>query len=247
MTAPVLVAFALLVASTAFLAGVFGMAGGMILMGGLLLMMSVPEAMMLHGITQVTSNGWRALLWFRWIDRRIVLRYLIGLIMAVLPFSAIRFVPAQGIVFLCLGIVPFLARVLPQRMVPQAGRPLGAEICGFVCTSLQLLSGVSGPMLDVFFARSQYDRRLVVATKAACQILTHLAKLAYFGFLIGGSAVAGSDPVVVGVAITMALLGTTLSRHVLERLTDQNFRAWTWWLVLAIGAVYIARGLVELA
>ena len=46
---------------TSFLSGIFGMAGGMILIGILLAIMPVPEAMMLHGVTQMASNGWRGL------------------------------------------------------------------------------------------------------------------------------------------------------------------------------------------
>ena len=49
--------------ATAFLSGIFGMAGGLILMGVLLALMPVPAAMMLHGVTQLASNGWRAFLW----------------------------------------------------------------------------------------------------------------------------------------------------------------------------------------
>ena len=37
---------------TSFLSGIFGMAGGMILVGILLAILPVPEAMMLHGVTQ---------------------------------------------------------------------------------------------------------------------------------------------------------------------------------------------------
>ncbi|MGZ5081409.1 MAG: hypothetical protein ACXWHZ_18785, partial [Usitatibacter sp.] len=50
---------------TSFISGILGMAGGMILMGILLAMMPVPAAMMLHGITQLASNAWRAVLWRR--------------------------------------------------------------------------------------------------------------------------------------------------------------------------------------
>ena len=49
--------------ATAFLSGMFGMAGGLILIGVLLALMPVPEAMALHAVTQMASNGWRALLW----------------------------------------------------------------------------------------------------------------------------------------------------------------------------------------
>lgn len=244
MTTPILLLFGLCVVFTAFLAGVFGIAGGMILMGALLFMVSVPEAMVLHAITQGTSNGWRAAMWRRYVLWGLVGRYCIGLLIAGLLFSLLRLVPDPRIVFIVLGIVPFLSLGLPAWMVPQAGRPLGAEICGFVCTALQLLSGVSGPLLDAFFVRSDYDRRQVVATKAACQIVTHIAKLVYFGFLVGEVTGAAFDPVVLMVAVSMAILGTVLSRRVLEALTDHSFRRYTAWLVMAVGAVFIVRGLM---
>ena len=55
---------------------------------------------------------------------------------------------------------------------------------GFVGTALQLVSGVSGPVLDVFFVRSKMGRHAVVATKALTQSLTHLAKIIYFGGVV---------------------------------------------------------------
>ena len=63
---------------TSFLSGIFGMAGGMILMGLLLALMPLPAAMVLHGVTQLTSNGWRAWLWRAHIDWRIVGRFAVG-------------------------------------------------------------------------------------------------------------------------------------------------------------------------
>ena len=243
MTPLALSAFAALVLATSFIAGVFGMAGGMILMGGLLLLLPVPSAMVLHGLTQMTANGWRATLWRRHIDVRIVARYGLGLLAAAALFSSLSLVPDERVVFLFLGLVPFVPLVLPDRHVPQAGKRWGAETCGFVCTALQFLSGVSGPMLDVFFVRSAMDRRVVVATKAACQVITHIAKLIYFGVLIGGVTAAVFEPLVLSLAIGMAVLGTTLSRSVLERLTDAGFRRYTQWIVMAIGAVYLVRGI----
>ena len=63
---PLLIAvLCLTMVGTSFLSGIFGMAGGMILIGILLALMPVPDAMMLHGVTQMASNGWRGLLWWR--------------------------------------------------------------------------------------------------------------------------------------------------------------------------------------
>src|SRR2546430_13078412 len=56
-------ALGVLMVATAFLSGLFGMAGGMILIGVLLMLMPLPTAMVLHAITQMASNGWRAFLW----------------------------------------------------------------------------------------------------------------------------------------------------------------------------------------
>ena len=42
---------------TSILSGIFGMAGGMILMGLLLWLLPVADAMALHGVTQIASNG----------------------------------------------------------------------------------------------------------------------------------------------------------------------------------------------
>ncbi len=243
MTPLILAIFAALALFSSFLAGVFGIAGGIILMGGLLMLVPVADAMVLHGATQTVSNGWRAVLWRRYILWGVVLRYSLGLLVAGAIFFSLELVPDQRVIFLLLGIAPFMGRILPARFVPQVGRRWGAELCGFVCTVFQLLSGVSGPLLDVFFVRSDIDRRAVIATKSACQVVTHLAKLAYFGVLVGGMGAVSLDPLVLTVAVSMAMLGTSLARPVLERLTDANFRTWTMWLVMAVGVVFLIRGI----
>ena len=50
---------------TAFLSSIFGMLGGLILMGVLVSIMPVSTAMILHGLIQLTSNGYRA-----WLNRK---------------------------------------------------------------------------------------------------------------------------------------------------------------------------------
>ena len=70
MSALMIAALGLLMVATAFLSGLFGMAGGLILIGVLLALMPLPSAMVLHAITQMASNGWRAFLWRRHIRWR---------------------------------------------------------------------------------------------------------------------------------------------------------------------------------
>ena len=79
-----LIAVIVVVASlaTAFLSSIFGMLGGLILMGILVSLMQVGPAMILHGLIQMTSNGYRAWLNRKDINLKIVGTLFIGNVLA---------------------------------------------------------------------------------------------------------------------------------------------------------------------
>lgn len=225
---------------TSFISGILGMAGGMILMGILLVLMPVPAAMMLHGSTQMAANGWRAWLWRSAIDWRVFRGTAYGALAVLAAFSLLQLVASRPVVYLILGLTPFVSFVLPPKLKLNVDRRGHAFACGVVCTVLSLLSGVSGPLLDVFFLPSKMDRRGVVATKAASQTFAHLVKIVYFGMLV----TSGRGSIEWWFALPMialAMAGTTLSRKVLEKMSDRDFRRWTRWTVSAIGVFYLGN------
>lgn len=245
MTTGIFLAVGLLVMSTSFLSGVLGMAGGMILMGALLAMMPVAAAMVLQSVAQLAANTWRAFLWREHTDWRIVGRFAIGASLALAIMLSIRFVPSRTVVLLMLGISPFLALAVPARYAPQAQHRLGAETCGFICQTLHLVSGVTGPILDIFFVRSlDMDRRAVVATKATTQVIGHSSKLLYFGGMLS-SGTLDLHWLQWAAVLGLAMTGTTLSRIVLERISDAQFRQWTRVIVLMVGSVYLVQGIAS--
>lgn len=230
---------------TSFISGILGMAGGMILMGVLLALVSVPLAMMLHGITQLAANGWRAWLWRTHIDQQIFLGYVGGALLALLAFALMQFVVSKPVAYIVLGLTPFVSFMLPESLhlnVERRGHPFA---CGLACTALQLSAGVSGPILDVFFVRSKMTRQQVVATKAITQSCGHLLKIVYFGGIV--TADVSVDPWLALSMVVLAFGGTTLSRGVLDRINDKDFRVWTKWTVLTLGAIYLVSGFVALA
>jgi uncharacterized protein len=83
MTILVAASLSLLMVFTALLSGIFGMAGGLILIGVLFALFPVPQAMILHAVTQMASNGWRALLWWRHIGWLSMAFYIAGCLVAV--------------------------------------------------------------------------------------------------------------------------------------------------------------------
>src|SRR5688500_2436076 len=238
LTVSVLASAALI---TSFISGIFGMAGGMILMGALLALLPLPAAMMLHGIVQLAANGWRALLLKRVIDWRVFKGYAAGAFVALALFAIAGFVVGKPAALIAMGLTPFIALALPQRLHLNVERRWHSFACGVVCMALSLTAGISGPLLDVFFVRSTMNRHAVVATKAITQSLSHCLKIVYFG---GVLAVEGGA-VSLWLAAMMVLLafaGTSLSRPVLERISDGSFRLWTRWGVLALGAIYLVSG-----
>lgn len=237
--------FSVLAASTlvtAFISGILGMAGGMILMGVLLAFLPLPAAMMLHGISQLASNGGRAFMLRNEVDWRVFRGYVVGAALALAFFAATSIVVGKAAALIAMGFTPFVALLLPEKLHLNVERRGHSALCGFVCLALNLVAGIAGPILDAFFVRSKMSRHAVVATKALTQTLSHLVKIFYFGGVI---AVQGGEisPWLIPTMVLLAFLGTSLSRPVLERMSDASFRQWTRWTVMTLGALYLVSGL----
>jgi uncharacterized membrane protein YfcA len=242
LTPVALAVLSVTVVATSFLSGIFGMAGGLVLLGALLVVLDVVPAMVLFAVTQMAANGWRSVLWRRHVVWGIVWRYLIGALAMFFIMRWLAFLPDKALIYLALGIAPFVADALPRKLVPDITRPGAPYICGFLLIFFQLLAGGAGHILDIFFQKSNLDRRAVVATKAVTQMSGHVMRFAYFGSFL--SALDTSVPVWVYAAfMALAVVGTTLAAGVLQRMSDASFRAWSQWLIRIIGATFLARGL----
>src|SRR6185436_1958062 len=135
---------AVAVLGSSFVSGVFGMAGGMILLGVLLVFMDVAPAMVLFGVIQMASNGWRTALWFRYVDWRIVWRFLVGSTLMFLLMRSVALLPSKATVYLTLGLLPFAADLLPKRVSLDITRPGVPYAAGALIIVLQLLAGAAG-------------------------------------------------------------------------------------------------------
>lgn len=226
--------------ATSFLSGIFGMAGGLILLGVLLAVLPLPEAMALHAITQMASNGWRGLLWWRHVRWQAAANFLVGCALAFTVWTFWRYVPSKPVALILLGLSPFLIRLVPVDLKPDPERLIHGMFYGAACMTLMLLAGVSGPLIDAYFLGGALERKQIVATKAVCQIFGHGAKFIYFGSLVDQSA--GLDPVMAVAAIIASMIGTSLARPILERLTDTQYRTWARHIITVIAVAYLAQG-----
>lgn len=231
---------------TAILSGIFGMAGGLILMGVLALMLPVSAAFVTHGILQLVANGWRAIVHRRYVVLSIVGIYALGAFAAAALVLAIGFTPSRPMLFLLLGLVPLVVW-LPRKWIAfDAARKPHAFLAGLVVSSLNLTAGVAGPVLDVFFVRTVLGRHQIVATKAAGQAFSHIAKIFVFGApLLAADEADMPAWWVFALAIPLSMLGTMLGGKVLDRISDVNFKRYTAWIVTLVGAGYLVKAWTE--
>jgi uncharacterized membrane protein YfcA len=224
---------------SSFISALFGMAGGMVLLGVLLVYFDVATGMVLFSIIQLGTNGWRTLHYRQFVIWPIFWWYVLG---AVLAFAAMRyaaFVPDKALVYILLGLMPFLVEGLPSAMRPNIewrGIPFVTGVC---TTIIQFLAGVGGLFLDIFFQKSKLDRKTTNATKAVTQSFSHVLRAAYFASLSGMGDLSFK---MWGPALVVAILGALGAPYVLERMTDDSFRQWTRVLIFTIAAIYLIRG-----
>lgn len=239
LTASIILAATL---GTAFLSSIFGMLGGLILMGLLASILPVGAAMVLHGLIQLTSNGYRA-----WLNRAdivwpIVATLFAGNLVAMGGLVFIAFTPDRITVLFALGLLPYIAALLPKSLaLDVTKKPIGV-FAGMVVVATNLLAGVGGALLDVFFQRVALTRHQVVATKAVAQSLGHISKIIFYG-AIAATASSADWPALwlLAAAMGFSVIGTTLGKRVLDKMADATFFAWTQRIMLSVGAVLIAR------
>ncbi len=244
MSAAILAGMAITVFFTAMLSGMFGMAGGLILLWVLLFLMPIGTAIAVHGVIQMVSNGSRA--WFsrHYIDHRILLILCIGLVISATVLLITNYKPDIIVISIVIGLMPLLVWLPVQRLHLDASRTSHALVCGLIAGALTVGVGVSGPTIDIFFIRTTMDRRKVIATKAAIQVISHATKVVFYWN--AATQLPASNWIAILIAAPIAIFGTSAGHAVLQRMTDANFRAWTRWIVTGVGFIYLVQGVQQL-
>jgi uncharacterized membrane protein YfcA len=168
--------------------------------------------------------------------------YALGAVIAAAGLRAVAYVPDKAMVYFLLGIMPFVVEVLPARARPDIEWRGVPFLTGIGTTIVQILAGVGGLFLDIFFQKSSLDRKTTIATKAPTQTFSHVLRGAYFGSFgtVAGLGEPGTPWLIAG-AIVLAILGVSLTPYVIERMNDDIFRRWTRTIIMTIGVVYLAR------
>ncbi|MEP5766607.1 MAG: sulfite exporter TauE/SafE family protein [Halieaceae bacterium] len=224
---------------TSTLAAVFGMGGGVpliTLMPGL-----VPAAAIipLHAVTQLASNGSRALFGWRHIELSLLAPFLLGALggafAGALVFQQLdlSWLPAL------IGLFILVITWLPLPLVSGAGRwPL--VLLGFYQTGIGMLIGASGPLGAALLSRRSSRRDWLVVNTAVYMSCNHLLKMLAFGLM--GFAFSDYFLLLLGMVIGV-VLGSWLGTWLRQFVPEINFQFWFRLLVTALALRMIVLGL----
>lgn len=213
---------------TATLSAVIGMGGGMLLLAALFAFMPHASAIPTHACVQLVSNSTRTLVFLPHVEWPAVGRFLIG----VIPGS---FIGVAALVLLgdspraepwlkllvgayILGSLAIPARPSGDRRLPGWSFPL----LGLAAGAAAFTVGAVGPLIGPLFARGNFKKEALVATKAVFQSLLHLAKIPTFLLVRSYPNLAELGALTLAMAI-MAVLGTLLGRRLIHRVSERAF------------------------
>ena len=92
---------------------------------------------------------------------------------------------------------------------------------GFVSGLIGIFFGAIGPFIAPFFIRKDIVKEELVATKAACQSISHLIKIILFGFIgINILKIWQVFLILSGIVV----LGTLIGKKLLNKLSDELFK-----------------------
>lgn len=187
MTALALVALAAVALVGATVSALTGVAGGVIVLSALLLALDPRAVVPVHAAVQLVANASRLVAYWPHIQWSIVARFSV----AVLPGALV------GVYFVSLVDPDALGKIIAvgiliSVLLPDGGGERPPSMSSWLCYGLGLLAGcvgtlvgTSGPLVTRALLYGRIVKEQHVATKAACQALSHAIKIPLFGFAVG--------------------------------------------------------------
>ena len=201
--------------------GVFtGAAGGVMLLG--LMALALPPAVLLplHTVVMLGSGITRTMIMWRDVIRGTVLPFLAGAVVGAIAGANVFVALPQSMLLLILGVFMLVVTWLPK--LGRIGRERGRfAVLGFFATFLGVFVSATGSLLAPFLASHTPNRYKLVATMGALMTITHVAKLAAFGFI--GFAIGSYLPLMAAM-IAAGAVGNWLGEVALHKTSEQRFR-----------------------
>lgn len=232
---------------TATLSAILGMGGGILLLAVMFSFLDHAEAIPTHAVVQIFSNGTRILVFLRSVVWSALAKFALG----VIPGGALGVFllwklgqPGESEPYfkMLVGAYILIATYMPKPSGKTTARSeRDFSIMGFFAGTAALTVGAVGPLIAPLFARHEYAKERLIATKATCQMLTHVVKIPAFVLIMG---IDVEKLGLLALAMAAAVIpGTLLGKRVLRYVSVSLFKKmYLIALTLAGGKVLLIDG-----
>jgi len=205
---------------TAFIGVFTGAAGGVILLALMAMVMPPTAVIPVHMVVMLGTGLSRTVIMWRFVMRDTLLPFVVGAALGAAAGAKVFVALPMAWLQAILG-----AFILLVTWMPQLGR-IGARrgrfaVLGFGTVFLGVFVSATGSLLAPFIASATPDRHNLAATMGALMTITHVAKLAAFGFI--GFAIGSFVPLMAAMIVT-GTAGNWIGEVALHRTTEQRFR-----------------------
>lgn len=203
--------------ATSLITVAFGLGGGIVMIAVLATLLPPAALIPVHGVIQLGSNSFRAVLLFRHALWPVVLPFLIGSLIGAAAGGSVA-VDLPG-AMVQIGVGCFIIWSIVSK--PPAIMKKAAGLTGAISTFLTMFFGATGPFVASYLKTLNLNRHAQSGTHAVLMTIQHLLKTAAFGFL--GFAF---EPYIgfILVVIAAGFLGTLVGKQVLARINEELFR-----------------------
>ena len=233
---------------TSIFSAILGMGGGIMLLAAMLCFMSHGDAIPTHAAVQIASNGTRVLAFIKNVDRQTLGRFVLGVVPGsavgmLLLWQLGEADQSEPYLKTLIGAFILFLTFAPSKSKPRhdrkgAGMPnnpegalapgndhgassKGFSAMGFVAGTAALTIGAVGPLIAPMFARRYFVKERLIATKAVCQLVTHILKIPAF-LLVRDLDVPRLSGLAL-VMICMVIPGTLIGKRLLTRVSERHF------------------------
>ncbi|WP_010140547.1 sulfite exporter TauE/SafE family protein [Oceanicola sp. S124] len=222
-----------------FITASLGLGGGILLLAVMASFMPAAALIPVHGVIQLGSNFFRAVVLLGRVHWKPVGAFLLGSIAGVAIGGSVAIQLPPAVVRIAVGaFVLWSVFRKPPAWLSRAALPTG-----LISSILTMFFGATGPFVAAYTKSLTLPRQEHVATNAVLMTVQHLLKTATFavlGFAFGPWALF------IAAMIAMGFIGTLLGKQVLMRFSDRGFKRALDILLVLIALRLVVTGVLAL-
>jgi len=213
---------------TSIISAIIGMGGGVLLLATMFCFLPHSQAIPVHAVTQLVSNTTRILAYLSHVEWSVVRRFGLGLAPGAVLGTALlwklgRMEQSEPYLKMLVGAYVLIAPFVPRGQDAPLGKTVWWDwpLLGLFAGTFALTIGAVGPLIAPLFARRAFVKERLIATKAMCQMLSHVIKLPAFALL---GSFAGSELGTLALPLCLVVIpGTILGSRLIHYVSPQVF------------------------